>query len=235
MNYQRQPLIDALASEYVLGTLLGRARRRFEGLMRAYIPARRAVIFWEDRLARLAEQLPAVEPPPSVWARIERRTSNVTSTPPARSTLQLWRALAASFALIAVGVGSLLVLREPQVQVRAVEPDRVAIVADASAPLWLISAFPDVAQLRVRALRAISIEPNRSYELWMIPDAGTAPVSLGLLPLTGETTVPVDVGRANILNATSTLAVSLEPVGGSPTGAPTGPVLYTAALVRSRG
>jgi anti-sigma-K factor RskA len=235
MNYQRPPLLDALASEYVLGTLRGRARRRFEALMNAYLPARRAVAWWEQRLAILAALLPPVAPPPEVWTRIERQTANLTNGRPNRKTVQLWQALAACLAVIAIGFGSLFVLKEPQVQLQAVEADRVAIVADATAPLWLIRSFPDLEQLRVRALRAVTIEPNRSYELWMLPDAGTPPVSLGLLPLNGELQLALNANAANVLTASSTLAVSLEPAGGSPTGAPTGPVLYTAALVRSRG
>ena len=235
MNYQRPPLLDALASEYVLGTLSGRARRRFEALMNAYLPARRAVAWWEQWLATLAERLPPVTPPAEVWTRIERQTSNLANGRPNRKTVQLWQALAACLAMVSIGFGSLLVLKEPEVQVRAVEADRVAIVADATAPLWLIRTFPDLEQLRVRALRAVSIEPNRAYELWMLPDAGTPPVSLGILPTTGELQLALNANAASVLNGSSTLAVSLEPAGGSPTGAPTGPVLYTAPLVRSRG
>jgi anti-sigma-K factor RskA len=235
MNYQRQELIDALASQYVLGTLSRRARRRFEAVMNAYLPARHAVAWWEQRLADMAIQLPPTTPPPRVWTQIEQRIDKSVSTPPARNTVRFWQALAASLAVVAVGLGSLLTLREPEVQVSPVEPARVAIVADATAPLWIINAFPDLEQLRVRALRAVSIEANRSYELWMLPDAGTPPVSLGLLPLTGETSVALDAALARTLDASSTLAVSLEPAGGSPTGAPTGPVVYTAPLVRSRG
>lgn len=47
--------------------------------------------------------------------------------------------------------------------------------------------------------------------------------------------LPLDSIAERTLEASSTLAVSLEPAGGSPTGSPTGPVLYTALLVRSRG
>lgn len=235
MNYQRQELVDALASEYALGTLRSRARRRFEALIRAYLPARRAVVWWEQRLADLALTLRPVAPPPQVWTRIEQSIRPVENVRPVGKSARPWQALAACLALVSIGLLSLLTLRAPEIRERVLEPAQVAIVADTTAPLWIVRAFPDLDQLRVRALRAIALDPTRSYELWMLPDAGTPPVSLGLLPVSGETALPLGDAATRILEASSTLAVSLEPAGGSPTGAPTGPVVYTAALVRSRG
>jgi len=75
------------------------------------------------------------------------------------------------------------------------------------------------------------IPAANSYELWMLPE-GRAPVSLGLLPGTGNAALPLDAEALAVLAQTMTLAVSLEPAGGSPTGAPTGPVLFTAPLLR---
>ena len=56
-------------------------------------------------------------------------------------------------------------------------------------------------------------------------------MSLGLIPGAGEATLPLLAAQIDVLVRTSTLAVSVEPAGGSPTGAPTGPVIYTAPLV----
>ncbi len=109
----------------------------------------------------------------------------------------------------------------------------VAIVADeADTPLWLIRGDPGRAELRINALQSNVPPAGRDFELWMLPDDGTAPISLGLLPASGAVTRDLDAAKFAVLTATSTLAVSLEPAGGSPTGAPTGPGLYTAALVR---
>jgi anti-sigma-K factor RskA len=237
MNYQRQELVERLASEYVLGTLRGRARLRFQAIMQAYLPARREVLWWEQRLAAMAMRLPAIEPPSQVWTRIEERTStNRTGTTLAtRNTLRGWQALAAGLAFVALGLGTLLTVRDAQVQLQAVEPAQIAIVADETAPLWIVNAFPQLQQLRVRALRPITLAPNQAYELWMLPNAGTAPVSLGLLPIDGESTLPLNDTAAQTLEASSTLAVSLEPAGGSPTGAPTGPIVYTAPVVQAPG
>ena len=237
MNYQRPELIDRLASEYVLGTLRGPARRRFEALIRAYIPARRAVHWWEQRLAQIAMEVTPVTPPAHVWSRIAQRIApQAPRTNESReSATRWWQALAAGLAVIAIGLASVITLRTPDVQVRTVQPAQTAIVADAAAPLWLVNAYPETQQLYVRAMRAIAADPGRVFELWMLPTSGAAPVSLGLLPASGEVTLPLPPAAAQVLAASSTLAVSVEPLGGSPTGAPTGPVVFTAPLLQSRG
>jgi anti-sigma-K factor RskA len=172
-----------------------------------------------------------------VWIRIERQIAgrNASAEPPGRNATPWWQALAASLAIIAIGLTALITLRAPTVEIRAVQPAQVAIIADETSPLWVINAFPEIQQLQVRALRAITTEADRAFELWMLPNGGAPPVSLGLLPADGEITLPLNAAAAQTLATTSTLAVSVEPTGGSPTGAPTGPVVYTAALVRGRG
>jgi anti-sigma-K factor RskA len=70
------------------------------------------------------------------------------------------------------------------------------------------------------------MEANRSLELWSLPPQG-APRSLGLIAADKATVVQ----RGKVLDGTAAFAVSLEPAGGSPTGAPTGPVLYVGKLV----
>lgn len=240
MNYHTAELIDRLAAGYVVGTLRGSARRRFEGLLSGSIPLRRAVQRWEQRLFWLSMQLPPVQPPASVWANIEKRIR-----PTAPTTTQIgrpahfWQAVAAGIATIAVALGALLVMRKPEVQTQvkiekqAVEAAHTAILADTTSPLWVINVYPDVAELHVQAVKVAELADNKSFELWMLPDSGAAPVSLGLLPVNGAKVLHVDAAQLRVLAATSKLAVSIEPAGGSPTGAPTGPIPYIAPLLHT--
>ena len=239
MNYLKAELLDRLAAEYVAGTLRGAARRRFEGLRAGHIPVRLAVRRWEQRLIGLSTRLPPVQPSPNVWPRIE---SKVAPTRPATvadrpAPSRLWQGLAAGIAAIAVALGALLVTREPEIQVQvqverqAVESAHTAVVADETAPIWVVNAFPELGELRVRALRSVPLASDRSFELWMLPDSGSAPVSLGLLPTSGGAVLPLSAEKLQALAATSKIAVSVEPVGGSPTGAPTGPIPYAAPLL----
>lgn len=241
MNYNHPDLIDRLAAGYVVGTLHGAARRRFEGLLAGHIPLRRAVQQWEQRLFWLSMRLAPVQPPPNVWPQIEQRVAPGRSVAPVapRSSSRLWQALAASVAAIAVVLGTLLVTRAPEVQVQvkvekqAVQAQHTAIVADATAPIWVLNAFPEAGELRVQAVRSIELAENQTFELWMLPDSGSPPVSLGLLPRSGVAVLPVSAEQISTLASTSKVAVSIEPAGGSPTGAPTGPIPYSAPLLHT--
>jgi anti-sigma-K factor RskA len=225
MRYDDPQLLDALAREYVLGTLHGRARARFARVAGASLPARRAVLGWEERLSPLARAVSPVDPPPEVWTRIETAIG-ARAARPTRS-VGVWRALAAGLAALAVLFGSLYLSQGPRAPERA---QYVAVISDQTTPLWLLQAFTE--ELRVNTINDRPILAQNSYELWMLPDGGAAPVSLGLLPSTGDAALPLDAQALAVLAQTSTLAVSLEPAGGSPTGAPTGPVLFTAPLLR---
>jgi len=77
-----------------------------------------------------------------------------------------------------------------------------------------------------RPISNVSLQADRALELWAVPPQG-APRSLGLISAQGATVVK----RGKVLDNTAALAVSLEPTGGSPTGAPTGPILYVGKLV----
>jgi anti-sigma-K factor RskA len=224
MRYENPQLLDALAREYVLGTLHGRARARFKRVIGASLPARRAVLGWEKQIAPLARAVPAVEPPPHVWAQIETAIGSRASRPTRGAGI--WPALAASLAALAVLFGGLYISEQQRVE----QAQYVAVIADQTTPIWLLQAFTE--ELRVNTVNDRPIPAANSYELWMLPGGGAAPVSLGLLPVTGNTALPLDAQALAVLAQTMTLAVSLEPAGGSPTGAPTGPVLFTAPLLR---
>ena len=74
MRYTHPALLDHLASAYVLGTLGGGARRRFERLLRDRSDVQLLVAQWEGRLGMLARSVPVQQPPQRVWAAIEART-----------------------------------------------------------------------------------------------------------------------------------------------------------------
>ena len=146
--------------------------------------------------------------------------------------LGLWRGFSLAAAAAAVVLAVLLV-RTPT-EVVAPQPQQyVAVVNGAqSQPLWLVRADVQQGRLAIRSINATAPAATNAYELWILPAGGAAPRSLGLLP-TGTASVdaelPVEL-RPLLANAQG-LAVSLEPAGGSPTGAPTGPVVYQAAIL----
>lgn len=235
MNYRDPQLRDMLAGEYVLGTLAGPARRRFERLLRDDFALRDVVGAWERRLSPLVDAVPEIAPPKRVWREIEQR---VAAKP--RSSMWeragFWRPLAllASTAFVVL-IGYLMVVSTQEVPqpptAKAPAAEYVALLNNQeSQPGWVVSAV-DFTHITVKALTPSQIEANKAYELWLLPGGNQPPRSLGLLPTGGSKTVAVPAELQTAMAAGKVLAVSLEPAGGSPTGLPTGPVLYQGALV----
>lgn len=235
MKFHDPHRYEILAGEYSLGVLSGRARRRFERYMAYYPFLRRAVEVWDARFNSVVERLEPVEPPPRVWEQIcEENPELRRSFQPKGlwSELNLWRPLA----LFASALAVLMIVYlnfGPRVPELA-PPSQVAMIQDpkSTQPAWLLTLMPEQKALKVTALKPPETSADKSLELWMLPGKDQAPVSLGLLPMSGMATLPLDEEKLNVLVGAAGLAVSLEPKGGSPTGAPTGPVLFQAVLYR---
>jgi anti-sigma-K factor RskA len=223
MTPDNRELIDRLASEYALGTLRGPARRRFER-WRASTPfVDERCRFWEERLMHLAKDLKPVQPPAHVWTAIQQRL-NLTSRQTALRRIRSF-ALAASVVLI-VGVAALLYWRSvPSIRATAV----ATISAKTGEHLWDLQVFGNADRLLVRAAKLPERPAGSDYELWALPK-GAAPVSLGVLPAAGASSRSLTVMQKQALALSTQVAVSIEPLGGSPTGQPTGAVLYVAPL-----
>lgn len=101
-----------------------------------------------------------------------------------------------------------------------------------TAPAFLLTIDPQHRTMTVRRVTA-SADSGRSYELWLIASNNPKPRSLGLVGADEFTTrpLPTDFDAATLRQAS--YAVSLEPAGGSPSGVPTGPVLFTGKMVES--
>lgn len=222
MKSANRELVDRLAAEYVLGTLRYRARRRFERwLLSPQVGA--LVKAWEDRLAGLEPQLAPVKPPANVWRGIEDKLElrKLQRRPATR-----WMAIAASL-LVVVAAGLFFALPGgPKVTGTS------TLAADAQTIYWRVEVLGDREELNVRAQNVYDLPAGKAHELWALPDDG-APVSLGLLPQMGDRRVVLTAAQRAALANSKQIAVSLEPEGGSPTGAPTGPVLLLAPLAKA--
>jgi anti-sigma-K factor RskA len=221
---------DALAAEYVLG-VLGAAERRAVEQRLAQEPALAAEVrFWEARLSGLADAVAPVAPPPAVWTRIEAAIA-VDGAAPGRASLwrslALWRGLtAASASLAAVSIAALAyVALAPRAPLTATlgnsagQPNFVAAVTATGNSLMIVPA-------------ALLTADPRAYELWLIPSGETHPRSLGLIQPGQPVRLDIPAALAGRIAADATLAVSLEPPGGSPKDEPTGPIIATGKLTR---
>jgi anti-sigma-K factor RskA len=225
MKYHNDQLRDALAAEYALGTLQGLPRRRFERSLKDDPDLRHRVAAWQTRLAPLDDTMAPVQPPARVWRQIAGRIH-----PQARrrsafwDSLGFWRgtALASATAAIILAVALLAAVPRPETMVVVMSDDAYRPMITVS---WQTKQERDK-RLRVRVIGHQTMDPETAWELWMIPGEGKQPVSLGLITTHETQTVHVPQNLASAVNAAWGLAMSVEPKGGSPTGLPTGPVLY---------
>jgi anti-sigma-K factor RskA len=216
-------LVDRLAAEYVLGTLRGRARRRFERWRASTPLVEQRCRYWEEQLVHIARGLKPIQPPARVWSAIRKRLNLSPDVSARRWVRNL--SLAASVLLV-VGLAGLLYWRSlPAVRATAV----ATISAPSGEALWQVEVFGATNRLTLHAAKLPARPPGHDYELWALPKGGN-PVSLGLLPAEGTSKRALTAIQMAALASSSQVAVSIEPMGGSPTGQPTGAVLFVAAL-----
>lgn len=239
---------EALAAEYALGVLDGADRRTAEELAARDPSFAASVDRWRAEIAPIVETVAPIAPPADLWSRIEAEIAPMKSAAPiARpslwSSLGFWRGLSFATTAAAAVLAALLLSPQSAPAPTAAEPEatfKPAVLGPmAAAPLMteggsaLVAAAYDPAQrtVIVTPTGKVELQPTQVLELWIIV-GDKAPRSLGVIdPANPQAHVlPEDV-RAD-LAAGAALAVSVEPTGGSPTGAPTGRVVAQGKLTK---
>lgn len=229
----RRERLDLLAAEFALGTSPPRVRRRLATVARRDRAVAAALSEWERRIAVLADRMPATTPPPRVWRNIGTRLGLDADRPSEREVAgrrraTFWRTLAIA------GLAGIVVLgfaewRRPPALVPA---PLVVVLSGADAKIGLIAtASRGERYLTVRIVGNASPGPDNAFELWALPQTGP-PQALGVIPKGDLVRVPTQNPVDETLSNIPTLAVSVEPPGGSPSGKPTGPVLYSGPIQR---
>ena len=163
LRYQNPELRNLLAGEYVLGSLHGLARRRFETLMLKDPALRQEVMQWTRRLAPLNEELEAETPSPRVWTAIEQRLG--ANKAPLWNSVVFWRRLG----MVAVAASLVLALLIGIPLYRAPAPERIAFVTDATdEPVWLVSAPSRSGTLRIKTLKPMNMPAGEFCVLWLV-------------------------------------------------------------------
>ncbi|NWG23927.1 MAG: anti-sigma factor [Pseudorhodoplanes sp.] len=230
-----------LAAEYVLGLLDPPAHAEAERRLAHDPHFAREVEQWRTRFAPLDETADIVSPDARLWSRIE----NGIATPPAARDSEpgmlarFWNSLgalrAASVAgalaallLAVVSIGSLQYARQEAIR----KPIYVAVlVSDPSKePGAVVNAFAD-GRVEMIPLTEINVPEGRALEIWTLWDRQVGPRSVGLLQRARAT-------QLNLENLPRTgenqlFEITLEPATGSPTGRPTGPVLFKGTTSRT--
>jgi anti-sigma-K factor RskA len=253
----------ALAAEYVLGTLDADERAEAEALMLVDTAFADLVRRWELRLGELHAMVDSIEPPDALWDRIREATGGVAQSehilPPLAeprtpssgnvvalsSRMRRWRSVATLTGAMAAGLALFIAadiyrpdllpakLRRAPVEVPAKPASQFVAVLqrDAASPAFIMTVDVDTKSFTVRRVSA-EAEPGKSYELWLVHDRFPAPRSLGVIGDSEFTRAALAAYDQDTINA-ATYAVTVEPQGGSPTGAATGPIVFTGKLVEA--
>lgn len=230
----------AMAAEYSLrllsGDRLAEAERRLSSDPMFAVEVAR----WRGRLAALDDEIEPAEPPAGLWQCIEGAigvggpaNDNVAVL---QRRLKRWRTIGGAMTALAASLALVLAIEpratqnaQPTAASPAVASPMVAMLGDERATKVMASWDPNARQLVLAVAADMPADPAHAHELWVIPADGK-PRSIGVMPSSRRMHMRLADAIATLLQQGATIAISVEPPGGSKTGAPTGPVVASGAL-----
>lgn len=240
MNDESENERDSLAAEQALQLLRGDELREALALEASDRGFALEVARWRGRLAPLLGEIDGVAPPDRLWDRIEQATFGVRDNVVVlRRSLTRWRAGAAAMTALAAAL-ALVLVQQPRtlpapvvVQRPAAAAPLVAMLGDGGKGMKVVASWDPAAQQLILAVPGeMPADPAHAHELWVIPADGK-PRSLGTMNSAKQMHMRLADALAVLLQQGATIAISVEPPGGSPTGQPTGPVVASGALNRA--
>lgn len=218
---------EIISGEYVLGILSEEDRRRVEARIASDPKFAKQVRRWQTNLADFNDDYRDARPSPELYNKIEARLFGVDMQHAPKGALQalwssvpLWRSLTVAALVLAVGIGvaDRMTLFAP----KPVSKPLVAELTGMDSPISLIATYDFSSGHLSVTPAALKQEQPKSLEVWLIED-GKQPESLGVLPDNGNIQIPAAMRRD--FAEGKTIAITVEPFGGSPDGKPTGPVI----------
>ena len=225
MTDAREP--NTQAAEYVLGLLEGEARMEAERRLASDASFAREVERWRARFAEFDDTTQPQPASDALWKRIEATFSGAAphATQPSAwsrlwSDIGVLRAatIGASLAALMLAVGLGVAIRQVRLQ-----PVMVAVLVDGDRTGAVVHAFAD-GRVVLLPLTSINVPSGRALQVWTLPSRERGPVSVGLMDR--ARTLELDLKDLPRPGADQLFEITLEPAGGSPTGRPTGPILF---------
>lgn len=218
---------QVIAGEYVLGVLSADDRRKVEARMVLDRAFAAMVSHWQTNLSSFEEAYEPIAPPPQVLVAVERRLFAEHARQGA-AVGSFWNSLALWRVLTLASVAGLITVATFASGILSPTPANKPLVAElsgeGSATINLLAQYDaGSGALKVTPVAAKQAEA-KSLELWLIEGENPAR-SLGILPQTGEGEIVIPPELRSKFGEGVTLAVSVEPFGGSPSGTATGPVV----------
>ena len=224
-------------ADYVTGEMSPADAERMEADMIADPALARDVAECQAILSEIDASAARLNPPATLWSRIEAALSPVPglsrsaaqARPPLLESLGFWRwttaAAAAAIVVLAVALTYTLSVTGPQ-------PVYVAVlVADGSASPGAIVEIDRHGEAWLVPLQEIEVPAGRALQVWTLQDRATGPVSVGLIP--DARRLRLNIGELPPTGPDQLFEITLEPETGSPTGRPTGPILFKGTTARA--
>jgi anti-sigma-K factor RskA len=211
-----------LVAEYVLGLLPENERASLRARLKSEPALRSDLDFWRTRLASLDVEFSESVAPAAVWPRLEQRLFAGESKAGFWNSLALWRGLAAG-ALAVAAIAVAVNLTTPRVDPRAFAAELVAALTAEGSNVSFVALYNSSGELRVTPLSGEQYT-DKDYELWAIEDGGPAK-SMGVIAANARNDVRISQDILIDFGEGTTLAVTLETKGGSPTGVAQGPIV----------
>jgi anti-sigma-K factor RskA len=230
--------INALAAEYVLGTLAREERLAVATRRASERALDEAITAWERRLGPLGDVVAPVHPPANLYNKIRAQiglSANVVSLKARETALMRrgnrWRGATLGMSAIAASLAAIVGWQGYQHQ--QMQTQYVAVLqASAEKPGFVLTVDTKTKMFVISAISAPK-QPKKTYEVWLVNDKMPKPKSLGVFSEGDMEVMPVSKTADHDIMMDATYAVSLEPEGGSPTGTPTGPVLFSGKLFKA--
>jgi anti-sigma-K factor RskA len=220
----------ATAGEYVAGLMSPQELEAFERRIATDAEARRAVADWREKLLALDETVAPVAPSESLWPRIEAAVGKALPAAADRQgwLQRIWADVSALRLATLAGAAAAVLMAVVLVTGLFGTAQQPVVVAVLNAPNTseagaIVEAYAD-GRIRVVPLRAIPVPEGRTLQVWTLWDRQVGPRSVGLMPVARQ----IDYRTSGMPRPADQqlYEITLEPAGGSPTGRPTGPILY---------
>lgn len=223
---------DLVAAEYVLGVLATDERATAARRIETEADFARLVERWEAQLAPMADAYEPAEAPARVKTAIDASLFGAgpqTSRPGLWSSLAFWRGFAVAALMAFAAYVALTYTSLPFGAPPVAEQRFVASLAHDDTDVRYLAVY-DGTKRDVSLSHVSGARPDgRDFELWAI-EGDNPPVSLGIIPVGSSVHVALSQALGEAIDAGAVFAITTEPLGGSPSGAPTGPVVALGDL-----
>lgn len=245
-RYQNPDIFESLAMAYALGTLQGQARQRYESLMDKHFYLRAVTEAYERQFMSLAEAVPSVNPPESVWQRLEAelqlpaKTSfstktaqqgrEVSETPETSGWFEWLRWPVTAFASVMAAVVTMMVLQQPEPTHFSPDAYVSKMMSDDNRYALTATVLKDDMEITVASVSGIPMPDGHQPTLWCLPkNQAEAPMRMGTLASLANGTLKIDKEMWRGLKDVREFAVSLEPMD-QQAAKPMGEIMYRGRL-----